>query len=136
LATDPGAARITLRVAARLFDGERLGNLLLTGYDAPHIWTVLNLKISCDGHTSASLTYSDFPSMTAFQDGSLATSIDQTSNVIRFMKSGGRGVSRPGYGKLSPVCRIYAFPGALTRPIPSAPTKADCERAKVDGFLT
>lgn len=132
---DGRSVHVAIKTAARLFDGERVGGWVATGYDAPYIWTVLHLKISCDGHTSATLTYSDFPSMVIYQDGARAFAEDQTSEYLRFMTSAGRIPALPGRGKLSPVCHIFTFPGSTTDPIPANPKKADCERGRNDGFL-
>ena len=92
------------------------------------------MKISCDGHTSATLTYSDFPSMVANQDGAQALSQDQTPDFVRFLKSGGQSLSRPGYGRLSPVCHIFAFPAPtppLSQPTPRPRTASAGARTAI-----
>jgi hypothetical protein len=88
--TSPGgkAARISLKLGSRLNLVERSGNWVLTGYDVPYIWTVLRLRIGCDGRTSATMTYSEFPSLAAYQDGAKAA-VTQTADVARFIKSAG-----------------------------------------------
>ncbi|KHD74134.1 hypothetical protein [Actinoplanes utahensis] len=134
-AADRRSVRVTLRAGARLNLAERGPGHLITGFDAPYIWTTLHARIGCDGRTSATLVYSDFPSTAAYQDGARALRKPQNADFTDFMTSGGRKPSGPGSDKLRSQCFIYAFPGADTMAIPAKPTKDDCKRGREHGFL-
>ncbi|WP_250030004.1 hypothetical protein [Paractinoplanes maris] len=134
-AADKRSVHVTLRAGARLNLAERGPGYLATGYDAPYIWTTLHARIGCDGHTSATLVFSDFPSTAVYQDGVRALRRPQNADFTGFLTSGGHIPSGPNSDKLRSNCFVFAFPGADTEPIPAKPTKGDCARGRRDGFL-
>ena len=113
---------ISYLLGSRIATAERMAQYASTGYDPPFIWTVLQLRASCDGgdrgqpDTGVSVALSEFPSTTLYIDGQSAVSSGQI-NLIPFILDGGTRFNPAGIGNLAlaPTCtRHWAGPGKLS----------------------
>jgi hypothetical protein len=107
---------ISYLIASRIATAERLGQYTATGYDAPFIWTVVQLRASCAGGTddkptaAISLAVSEFPSTFLYVNGKEVGSEGQ-DNLIPFIEDGGTIYNPPGTGNLAlePTCGTLSW---------------------------
>lgn len=91
-------------VATRLIREERLGQFLLTGYDAPFAYARLEEVIPADGSPiEITVRRSEFPSTKLYIDNELVSQRDQVSDLSDFFISGGRGFNPSGEGNFAPA---------------------------------
>jgi hypothetical protein len=113
---------ISYLISSRIATAERLVQYAATGYDAPFVWTVIQLRASCDGGpggkpaAAVSVALSEFPSTFLYVDGKEVGS-DGQSNLIPFIKDGGKIYNPSGTGNLAlePTCSTLNWgPGQLS----------------------
>jgi hypothetical protein len=138
VAPDGRSVSMALRTAQRLANPTRTAQYPVLRHDAPFIWIALHQRLGCDGSKQATVTYSDMPSLSAFVDGRAKVRDEQTSELARFIQSGGVLLNLNGRGNLDWVCgaRSLNVPGYSPVRIPSRLLRADCRNGIDTGFLT
>jgi len=94
--SEPNAttALISYILATRIANPERLVAAELTGWDAPFVWEVVQIRLVCGSSPGAgvSVAVSEFPTTDLYISGALAGTNDQ-SNLVGFIEDGGRAIS-------------------------------------------
>ena len=91
-------------VATRLILEERLGQFLLTKYDAPFAYVRLEEVIPADGSPiEVTVRRSEFPSTKLYVNNELVAEEAQVSDLSNFFISGGTVLNPPGEGNFAPA---------------------------------
>ncbi len=108
-ADDGASVDVSFATASRLAGNERKGNYVLSGYDAPFIWTNFRERISCDGSHAATVAYNDFPTTVIYVNGKRAPHgyDGQGGDFASFLKQGGTILNGDGYGPLAEPCKVF-----------------------------
>lgn len=127
----------------------RLGALLVTGYDAPFIWTHIVEEVTCRGYSTLIYT-SAFPAVVMYANGQEFQHVNQDPRLGQFILSGGPGgiaginpgpIHKQGEGYFYPGCNVTGDPiGATSYPIadfvpgPTSPSTCGVQPFVIQAF--
>jgi hypothetical protein len=100
-----GMVVVSFMGASRLATTARAAAYSLTGYEAPFIWSIVQMRFDCAGHESVWVANSEFPTTNLYINGTLHSWYTQTA-LGGFIKSGEKVIQPPekGFLALLPTC--------------------------------